>query len=150
LLVVGKPINFDIELIKQRIRANNLDNDVLFKAEYIPFAQMGAYFFSADILVFPYKEIDMSGSLQLACAFGKPVVCADSGGLPEVVSQDKNGILVPANDSSALSEGLVRLLADDGLRQQMGEESLRMAKEDFSWASIASATIKVYQELLRG
>jgi glycosyltransferase involved in cell wall biosynthesis len=92
----------------------------------------------------------MSGSLQLACAFGKPVVCADSGGLSEVVNQDKNGILVRANDSFALSEGILRLLADDKLRQRMGAESLRMAREDFSWAKIASATVKVYQELLRG
>ncbi len=150
LVIVGKPINLDIEPIMQRIRDCDLRNDVLFKAEYIPFDRIAAYFFASDVAVFPYKEIDMSGSLQLAYAFGKPVVCARSGGLPEAVAQGKNGLLVEPNDGAALEAGLLSLLDDPELIRAMGEESLRMAKEDFSWKGIALSTAGVYHEFLRG
>jgi glycosyltransferase involved in cell wall biosynthesis len=150
LLLAGKPINLDKELIEQKIRAYNLQNDVLLKAEYIPFEHIAVYFFASDVAVFPYKEIDMSGSLQIAYAFAKPVVCASFGGIPEVVNPGKNGILLQFNDSAALAESLLGLLDNQELIRKMGEESLRMAREDFSWVKIASATIKVYQELRRG
>ncbi|MFA5100225.1 MAG: glycosyltransferase family 4 protein [Candidatus Omnitrophota bacterium] len=150
LLIVGKPINLDPGSIIEKARAMGMENDVVLKAEYIPVEQMAMYFFAADVVVFPYKEIDMSGSLQLAYAFAKPVVCASSGGLPEVVKEGKNGLLVRPNDSSGLAEGLSRLLADEDLIRKMGEESLRLAKEEFSWERIAASTIGVYQDIAGG
>ncbi|HQJ15434.1 MAG TPA: glycosyltransferase family 4 protein [Candidatus Omnitrophota bacterium] len=150
LLIVGKPINLDIEAVLNRIRALGLEQDVIVKAEYVPFDDMQAYFFSADVVVFPYKEIDMSGSLQLAYAFARPVVCARSGGLPEVLRHKENGMLVKPNDSVDLAQGIEYVLSNSDIAMLMGEASLRMAKDDFSWDRIAASTISVYRDAVRG
>lgn len=149
LLIVGKPINLDVEAVVQKIKALGLEKDVILKAEYVPFDDMQAYFFSADVVVFPYKEIDMSGSLQLAYAFARPVVCARSGGLPEVMRQKENGVLVKPNDSVELAQGIEYVLSNSDITSLMGEASLRMAKEDFSWDRIAASTIRVYRDVVR-
>jgi glycosyltransferase involved in cell wall biosynthesis len=148
LLLVGKPMYIELEQLKAMVRQFNLEGDVLIQAEYIPFQNIGSYFFACDAVVFPYKAIDISGSLQLAYAFAKPVIATQTGGLPEVVSDAENGILVPPNDNTALFESFERILWDDNRLKQMGQMSFQMAKEKFSWDKIASQTNTVYQEVL--
>jgi len=51
---------------------------------------------------------------------GRPVVCTDTGGNPEIVRDGHNGFLVPVGDAAALAERLVRLLSDDALARRLG------------------------------
>jgi hypothetical protein len=55
-----------------------------------------------------------------AMAFAKPVIAANSGGAPEVVTDGETGILVDPGDRAALTQALVRLLRDERLRDRMG------------------------------
>ena len=54
-----------------------------------------------------------------ALAVGTPVVSTAVGGVPEVVTDDVNGLLVPANDPAALAEAMRRVLGDDALRDRL-------------------------------
>jgi glycosyltransferase involved in cell wall biosynthesis len=54
-----------------------------------------------------------------ALAVGTPVVSTAVGGVPEVVRDDENGLLVPARDAAALAEALQRVLGDDALRDRL-------------------------------
>ena len=54
-----------------------------------------------------------------ALAVGTPVVSTAVGGVPEVVRDDENGLLVPPDDPSALAEALRRVLVDDALRARL-------------------------------
>jgi glycosyltransferase involved in cell wall biosynthesis len=54
-----------------------------------------------------------------ALAVGTPVVATAVGGVPEVVHDGENGLLVPANDAAALAAAIRRLLEDDGLRTRL-------------------------------
>lgn len=54
-----------------------------------------------------------------ALAVGTPVVATAVGGVPEVVTDEHNGLLVPPNDANALAEALRRVLVDDALRQRL-------------------------------
>jgi glycosyltransferase involved in cell wall biosynthesis len=54
-----------------------------------------------------------------ALAVGTPVVATAVGGVPEVVHDDENGLLVPAGDVSALAAALRRMLDDDALRDRL-------------------------------
>jgi glycosyltransferase involved in cell wall biosynthesis len=56
----------------------------------------------ADVVVLPYRDIDQSGVLHAARAFGKPLILSDVGGFPEV----QGARLVPAGDAEALREAL--------------------------------------------
>ncbi|MDD5347405.1 MAG: glycosyltransferase family 4 protein [Candidatus Omnitrophica bacterium] len=148
LLLAGKPMHLDPAGIFEAIRRLGLEDAVIVKAGYVDFDDIAKYFFASDAAVFPYKEIDMSGSLQLAFAFERPVVAARSGGLPEVIEDGKNGLLFSANDVTELAGCLSRLLGDDALRQNLGQAGLRLARERFSWEPIAAGTVSVYERVI--
>ncbi|HEV2775199.1 MAG TPA: glycosyltransferase family 4 protein, partial [Solirubrobacteraceae bacterium] len=82
---------------------------------FVPDHEIAAYFRRADLVVLPYREIDQSGVLFTALAFGAPLVLSAVGGFPEVAG-DGAAALVAPGDPAALARELERLLADDGAR----------------------------------
>ena len=69
-------------------------------------------------------------------------------GVPEVVQDGVNGLLVPAKDSEALAEALLTMLADPARRHAMGNEGARLMAESFSRAAMAAGMEKLYLQLL--
>jgi glycosyltransferase involved in cell wall biosynthesis len=64
-----------------------------------------------------------------AMAAGRPVIASRIGGLPDVVVDAETGFLVPPGDPIALQEALERLLADQDLREQLGQAGLRRVEQ---------------------
>ncbi len=82
-----------------------------------------------------------------ALAAGLPVVATSIGGIPELVADGENGILVPPRDPAALSEALARLCRDAALRARMGARSLERAK-DHDIAPYAEKLAAIYGQVL--
>ena len=59
---------------------------VRFVPRFIGDDELPAYFRRADLVVLPYREIDQSGVLFTALAFGKPLLLSDVGGFPEIAA----------------------------------------------------------------
>ncbi|HWH12027.1 MAG TPA: glycosyltransferase family 4 protein, partial [Solirubrobacteraceae bacterium] len=78
LWIVGMP-RMDIAPLVAAAPAN-----VRFVARFVGDDELGAYFRRADVVVLPYREIDQSGVLSTALAFGKALVLSDVGGFAEV------------------------------------------------------------------
>src|SRR5829696_2549120 len=87
-------------------------------------------------------------SVLEAMAAGRPVVASATGGLPELVEDERTGFLVPVGDVEALSGRLGRLLEDEALRFRMGEAARRRAAGSFSLDEMAARTAAVYDRLL--
>ena len=62
---------------------------------------------------------------------GRPIVTTDCPGCRETVREGKNGILVRPKSVEDLADAFCRLCEDAGLREQMGQESLRYCRERF-------------------
>jgi glycosyltransferase involved in cell wall biosynthesis len=147
LLLAGKPMYVALGYFEELIRKSRMTNDVILKAEYVALDKIQVYFYASDIVVFPYKEIDTSGSLQAAYAFSKPVIATNTGSMAEVIEDGKNGLLVNAEDPLALADAINKVLFNDALLEQMGNYSFRLAKEKFAWEAIAARTVHLYSEL---
>ena len=80
--------------------------------------EVAALFRRADLVVLPYREIDQSGVLFTALAFGAPLVLSAVGGFPEVAA-DGAAALVAPGDADALAGELRRLLADAAARARL-------------------------------
>lgn len=84
------------------------------------------------------------GSIVLdAFAAGVPVVSTDAGGLPEIVHFGTTGLLAPVGDGAALALKVIRLLADNDLREGLREQALEYVK-DFDYHEMARKTIEHY------
>ena len=88
---------------------------VRFVPRFIGDGELPAYFRRADLVVLPYREIDQSGVLFTALAFGKPLLLSDVGGFPEVAATGAARTF-PAGDARALGAALRELLARPATR----------------------------------
>jgi glycosyltransferase involved in cell wall biosynthesis len=81
-----------------------------------------------DVFVLSSRHEGLSIALVEAMALGRPVVVTRVGGLPEVVDDGQEGLLVPPGDPAALAAGIAALLGDGDLRRRMGEAARRRAR----------------------
>jgi glycosyltransferase involved in cell wall biosynthesis len=146
LIVAGEPGEAFGHYI-QKIEELSLSSQVILDLRYIPFDRVKVYFSAADVVVLPYRRIYQSGVLQLAYAFGRPVVVTDIGGISEAVEADGTG-LISAPDAESLAHAILRLLTDKELASSMGEQGLLVARTRYSWEAVSERVISTYRNLL--
>ncbi|HEY4897485.1 MAG TPA: glycosyltransferase family 4 protein [Solirubrobacteraceae bacterium] len=119
---------------------------VRFVPRFVGDSELPAYFERADLVVLPYREIDQSGVLFTALAFGKALLLSDVGGFPEVAA---TGVArtFPAGDAAALHATLRGLLDDEPARAALAEAARAAAAGPYSWRAIAEATLALYRSL---
>lgn len=101
-----------------------------------------------SLVVLPSKTEGWGLSLMEGMACGKPVVASRVGGIPELVRDGVDGILVDAGDVKALSGAIIELLRDPALRKRMGDAGKERVKE-FSWDSTARIVLDAYEKALQ-
>ena len=121
---------------------------VRFVPRFVTDPEIPALFRRADLVVLPYREIDQSGVLFTALAFGRPLVLTDVGGFPEVAATGA-AALVPPGDPDALRAVLRDLIADPGRREAMGQAARRAAEGPYSWEEAARRTLEIYRSVCR-
>jgi glycosyltransferase involved in cell wall biosynthesis len=88
-----------------------------------------ACFERADVFVFPSHDEGMPMAVLEAMAAGLPVVATAVGGIPELLEDGENGMLVAPRAPKDLSRALERLCRDPRLRLRMGSRSARLAQD---------------------
>ena len=120
---------------------------VRFVDRFVTDPEIPAFMRRADLVVLPYRNIEQSGVLYTALAFGRPLLLSDVGGFPEVAELGAARV-VPREDPVALAKGLRELLADPAERKRLGEGALAAAQGDYSWDRIGERTLALYERLL--
>jgi glycosyltransferase involved in cell wall biosynthesis len=120
---------------------------VRFVPRFVTDDELPAYFRRADLVVLPYREIDQSGVLFTALAFGKPLLLSDVGGFPEVAATGA-ARLFGAGDAGALRGALRELLADPAALARLAEHARAAASGPYSWSEVGRRTLALYEALL--
>jgi glycosyltransferase involved in cell wall biosynthesis len=116
---------------------------------FLPDEELAAYFRRADLVVLPYRQIDQSGVLFTALAFGAPLLLSDVGGFSEL-AQDGAAALVAPGDPASLAAELRRLLADAPARAALAARARAAAAGRYSWEQIAREHLALYGTLAGG
>jgi glycosyltransferase involved in cell wall biosynthesis len=101
-----------------------------------------------DLFVLSSTWEGLGTSLLDAFASKVPVVATNVGGIPEIVKDRVNGILVPPGNPGALAGAIIFLLKNRDLGGRMAEEGFRLVKEKFSVDRMVEETRKIYDRLV--
>ena len=105
---------------------------------------------ATDLFAMPSRT-DSFGIVYLeAWCCGVPVIGARAGGVPDVIADGDDGLLVPFGDPPALADAVRTLLDDRALARRMGERGRAKTLERFTWDRVVAAFARVYDDLLRG
>ena len=137
--VVGRPM---VPMEPLRALAASAGRTVRFVDRFVPDSQIPALMRRADVVALPYLNIEQSGVLYTALAFGRPLVLSAIGGFPEVADLGA-ARTVPPGDPDALAGALDALLADPAERERLGAGALAAAKGHYSWDEIGRRTRRV-------
>ncbi len=108
-------------------------------------ARLGEAF---DVFALTSRHEGIPIALLEAMSLGKPVVATNVGGIPEVVSDGVNGMLVPPGDPGAFARACLQLLGDAPLRGRLSEAAAADVRDRFSVDGCARQTLAVYQEVM--
>lgn len=101
---------------------------------------------ACDLLTLPSHSESFGIVLLEAWAHGKPVVAARAGGIPSLVRDGVDGLLVPYGDPAALADALTDLLTNPARRHTMGAAGRAQLAARFNWATVAQATLAAYEQ----
>lgn len=144
LIIVGKgPLRMELD---EQVKKTDVDDIVFFLGfrEDVP-----RILASLDLFVLSSYLEGLGTSIMDAMASRLPVVATEVGGIPELVTHEKTGLLVPPRDPRALAEAILKLYRDRKLAASYGEEGYRVVHEKYSSRAMAKKIIKEYEHIAR-
>jgi len=148
LWIVGRPLGVDMAEIEAL--ADAAAGRVRILTRFVDDADLPSIFNAARVVALPYRDVDQSGVLATALAFGKAIVASDVGGFGEVaaVGDGEPAIaLVPPGDAGELAATLSRLLGDRVERERLQAAAQAAAAGPYSWDRVAAETLALYERL---
>jgi glycosyltransferase involved in cell wall biosynthesis len=121
--------------VSRRVRCENHRTDI------------GALFAVSDVLVLPSLSEGRPRCIIEAMLAGLPVIATSVGGIPSLVEDGVNGILVPPRDVAALGRAMDRVCTADELRRRLGETARAGAEERLRPEVTAQKYVDLYRRL---
>jgi glycosyltransferase involved in cell wall biosynthesis len=109
-------------------------------------ADIAGFYAASDLVVLPSlrEATSVAGLEAMAC--GRAVVGTRTGGIPQIITNGENGLLVAKQDSDALAEAVSSLLIQESTRRRMGRIARQRALREFSWQAIAEKLQRLYAD----
>ncbi len=148
ITIAGRPF-YDLAPLQAEIAAAGAEALFSFDTRFVPDEELAAYLARADIVAFPYREIDASGALTLAVRAGRPIVASTVGVFAEPPAAEHLR-LVPPGDVPALATALEQLIADPASRRRQAAASRALEAAIPGWPAFARACLGIYRRLAAG
>jgi glycosyltransferase involved in cell wall biosynthesis len=125
-------------------------SDIVEFRGYVPQELLPQFYQASDVVVVP-SIIEPMGIVPLeAMSMKKPVICARTGGLPELLTDGLTGFLVQPRNPIAIVNTVKRLHDNPDLAAEVGENGRVMVTRRFSWEKVAAETLEAYSDALSG
>ena len=143
---MGKPYMDVVPLLNP---TRELKARVQLDLRFVPDDEMNNLLSLADVMLFPYREVDTSGVLMAALRYGRPIIASRVGAFAEMLVNGRHGLLVPPGDANALAAAMTCLCCQAHTRAAMGAAVAELSAAIPSWDEIARRTTDLYYSLIR-
>lgn len=144
LLVIGE--GKDLGRLKKIAKEEGVEDLVVFTGR-ISLDKIFDYYRLADVFVLNSNYEGLSHVLLEVLSLGIPVVASKSGGNPEVVEHNENGILIKYNDVEDLSLAIKKILQDEKWQSDEYKKKCLKSLEKFSWSNNVKQTVEFLKEM---
>ena len=110
--------------------------------------QKHAFFRAADVLVYPSYHEGMPMAMLEAMACALPVVATRVGGLPDLVTDGENGLLVEAGNPEQLASAMLKIAADPAMRARMQRKSYRRMVDQYDIEQHVARLVEIYHQTI--
>lgn len=131
------------EFFEDQVRAAGLAEMFLFLGHR---TDIPALLACCDIGVLPSRTEGLPNAVLEYMAAGLPVVATSVGGVPEILENEGNGLLIPPENPGALSTALLRLLQDEEMRKRLGRAGRERVLTQFNFASVMARLKQLYKD----
>lgn len=114
----------------------------------IPHKNIPAILQDSDLAVFPSRSESYGVSILESMAAGVPTIATRVGGIPEIISNEINGILIDKDSVEQICNAILRLYRDRGLRQTLKKNSREIIQEFHSWSYSVNCYIEFTEKVL--
>ncbi|MBW4696602.1 MAG: glycosyltransferase family 4 protein [Aphanocapsa lilacina HA4352-LM1] len=133
--------------LRRRVGELGLSNKGYFTG-FMPDDDLDRFQQVADCAVFP-SLYEPFGIVALeSFAAGVPVVVSDTGGLPEVVTHTKTGVVTYTGNADSLAWGILEVIRNPGYARWLKDSARAAVWSRFGWESIARSTVAVYERVV--
>ncbi len=101
----------------------------------------------STILVLPSLMEGLPNVLLEALASGIPVIATNVGGIPEIIQNEKTGLLIRPKNVQDLISSLSYLIEEENLRNTLSKNGLQFIKQNFSWDSLVNKIETIYNHI---
>ncbi len=112
-------------------------------------SNVAPYYGAADIFVLPSHSEGSPNALLEGMAAGLPCVATSVGGVPEIASDGKTALIVPARDMDSFAQAVERVLADQELAARLGKAGREDVLRNHTLPAYATQLLGIYESLLR-
>jgi glycosyltransferase involved in cell wall biosynthesis len=115
----------------------------------IPTPELGNHYSACDIFLMPSRRLPSDGLnvvVPEAMACARPIVASRVGGNDLVVFDGRNGYLHEEDDPKQLADCVVRLARNPELSRELGNNSLKLIREKFTWNAITKYYLEKYRD----
>jgi glycosyltransferase involved in cell wall biosynthesis len=145
LAIAGKPF-MPVEPMLAPIHAAGFGHRLVTDLGFLTEGRLDAHLRAADMIAFPYREIDSSGAFLSALGYGAAMITSDAGMFGDVAQQCVARF--GAGDSAALADRLRDLICDRAARARLGAAALTLNAEMGDWAQAATSTEQAYADAI--
>jgi len=107
-------------------------------------------YLSGQVYLLPSYVEGMPNGLLEAMSYGLACVATPVGGIPEIIEDGVNGLMVPVGSATAVRDALESLLADPQRMNEMGRGGHRTIEQHYDWDVRARQIIGLYRKLVSG
>jgi glycosyltransferase involved in cell wall biosynthesis len=116
---------------------------------FIPRNELGAVYAAHDVACVPSLTEPFGLVVAEALAAGLPVIGSSTGGIPDMIRDGFNGLLVRPNDADALSRALKTIAVDDSLRRSLASQARASVIPRLSWEIVGQRLVGALKQVGR-